>query len=55
MCECTGYPGYHLPEQMTKREHSHLNLLKPIMDLHKEKQWILIHASMSVPKDVLYR
>lgn len=53
MCECTGYPDYQTPEQMTEREHSHLDLLKPIMMENKDKQWILIHASMSVPKTYL--
>jgi ribonuclease BN (tRNA processing enzyme) len=53
ICECTGYPGYQESDKMTMIEHSHLDLLKPIILDNLDKQWILIHASMAVPDDYL--
>ncbi|MDA7495390.1 hypothetical protein N8459_02665 [Nitrosopumilus sp.] len=50
MCECTGYPGFQEADVMTKREHSHLDLLKPIIFANLNKEWILLHASMGIPK-----
>lgn len=53
MCECTGFPEFQTCDQMTSREHSHLILVEEIMRQHPDKQWILMHASMGVPKTVL--
>jgi ribonuclease Z len=50
VCECTGYAPYQESEKMYLIQHSHLDDLKPIMIDHPEKQWILIHASMSIPE-----
>ena len=48
LCECTGYPGRHSQEQMRERFHTHLNDLLPIMESHRDKQWILLHASSAM-------
>jgi len=53
--ECTGFPGDVDAETMTKRDHSHLDLLRPIMWKNKDKQWFLIHTSSSFEDDVLLK
>lgn len=53
MCECTGYPEYQEADRMTLIEHSHYDLLKPIILANLDKQWIVLHASMAVPDTFL--
>ena len=48
MCECTGYPIDHDCNIIHQRAHTHLDDLLPIMLDNKDKQWILIHASMKM-------
>lgn len=48
MCECTGYPIEHDSEVIHQRSHTHLDDLLPIMLNNKNKQWILLHASMKM-------
>ena len=51
MCECTEFPEYH--DINSKKHHTHLSKLEPIIYENKDKQWILIHTSLSVPKNVM--
>jgi ribonuclease Z len=54
VCECTGYPDLCADAATLKRrKHTHIDDLEPIMLRHKDKQWILIHASMCVPDSIL--
>ena len=53
MCECTGYPGHQDPERMNEIYHTHLDQLLPVMEENKDKQWILLHASMSISETYL--
>ena len=53
LCECTGYPGKHDPAIMKERSHTHLQDLLPVMKKHKDKQWVLLHASCAMEEQEL--
>ena len=44
--ECTGYPLRHTVESHVG--HTHLSQLEEVMVEHKEKQWVLVHASSTM-------
>lgn len=45
VCECTGLKSNN-EKIYLDRQHTCMSQLKPIMEEHKDKKWILIHASM---------
>ena len=53
LCECTGYPGKHETAQMRERFHTHLSDLIPVMKEHRDKQWVLLHASCAMEDEEL--
>lgn len=51
ICECTEFPEKHNVENY--RDHTHLTSLERILKLNNTKQWILIHTSSAVKKDII--
>ena len=51
MCECTEFPEKHSID--SKKHHTHLLNLEKIIRENNTKQWILIHTSSSITKDIL--
>lgn len=53
MCECTGFPETHDADVVMSRYHTHLEQLEPIIKANKNINWILIHTSCLVDKEIL--
>ena len=51
ICECTDFPEKH--QVNSDRHHTHLNDLEQIMLDNKDKQWILIHTSSSITRNII--
>jgi ribonuclease Z len=51
--ECTGFDEVHTPEKVTEMSHTHWSQLFPVMEQHKDKEWIVIHTSMGIDNDVI--
>ena len=51
ICECTEFPDFHSVD--SKKHHTHLTKLEPIMHDYNSKQWILIHSSSAVQDKTL--
>jgi ribonuclease Z len=50
--ECTGFPESHKKEQVKSRGHTHFDDLLPVMLKHKNKHWVLIHASLKCNDEI---
>jgi ribonuclease BN (tRNA processing enzyme) len=48
ICECTSFDEVHTPEKTIEMSHTHWQQLFPIMQKHKDKEWIIIHTSMGM-------
>jgi ribonuclease BN (tRNA processing enzyme) len=51
ICECTEFPEKHSID--SKRHHTHLSNLEPIISQNNDKQWILIHTSSAITNDII--